>query len=567
MSNSPAARLSALADRYWRFECHEIPLSAALAGEELPDAVVFRESLADHDRRAAGAAALRRELSTVDADVLAPQDAATHRLMARELDGLVDQHAVDSHLRPWLLPGGPEFNAVFWANGTTVADARAGARYVERLAGLPAYLRDVQDRVETGHAKGYRYPRAVLVGAAANARANVGGDEVDASVWLGPFRRSPAAGRDDVAVQAARAHAVVRESLQPALAAWADALDGWARGCSRAGMGCADGPAGAEYYRVWVRWFTTTGIDPAEVHALGRAEVERIGAEIDAVAADAGHPRDLAGYRRRLASGAFVAASKEALRERVEVICKRIDARIPAFFARIPRSTYGVEVMPEALSARMPPAYAQPAPGDGAAAGLFWVSGLPAKCPTYLHPALVVHEAWPGHLMHIALMSEQTGLPAFRRHGAVKVTAFVEGWALYCEWLGIAMGVYTTPHEHYGRLEMELWRAVRLVVDTGLHLHGWSREQAVEYMAARLTLSTETIEGEVDRYAAMPGQALAYQVGHLKLRELRRRAEARLGPRFDVRRFHGVVTTAGAVTLPVLEELVDHWLKGQADGA
>jgi len=174
-----------------------------------------------------------------------------------------------------------------------------------------------------------------------------------------------------------------------------------------------------------------------------------------------------------------------------------------------------------------------------------------------------VHEAWPGHLMHIALMNEQQDLPAFRRYGAVKYTACVEGWALYCEQLGIEMGAYTTPHQHYGRLEMELWRAVRLVVDTGIHAKGWTREQAVDYMASRLTLSRETLESEVDRYAALPAQALAYQIGGLKLRELRRRAEARLGTRFTHRGFHEAVMTAGAVTLPVLDDLVEDWLQRQ----
>jgi len=252
-----------------------------------------------------------------------------------------------------------------------------------------------------------------------------------------------------------------------------------------------------------------------------------------------------------------------ALRESIEVLCKRIDRRIPDFFSRIPRITYGVDSMPEAISARMPPAYAQPSPADGSAAGVFWISGLPAKAPSYLHPALVVHEAWPGHLMHLALLNEQRDLPAFRRYGAVKYTACVEGWALYCEGLGVEMGVYTTPHQHYGRLEMELWRAVRLVVDTGIHAQGWSRERAIDYMAGLLTLSRDTIEGEVDRYAALPAQALGYQIGNLKLRELRQRAETRLGTRFSHRDFHEAVMTAGAVTLPVLDDLVEDWLQRQ----
>jgi uncharacterized protein (DUF885 family) len=302
------------------------------------------------------------------------------------------------------------------------------------------------------------------------------------------------------------------------------------------------------------------------VHALGLAEVARIDAEIQIVAVEAGFADNLAGYREFLASDPqFVAPNADALRHAVEALCKRVDRRIPEFFGLIPRITYGVQSIPEAVSARMPPAYAQPSAADGSSAGIFWISGMPSKAPSYLHPALVVHEAWPGHLMHLALLNEQTDTPAFRRYGAVKYTACIEGWALYCETLGIEMGLYTTPHEHYGRLEMEMWRAVRLVVDTGIHAKGWSREQAVAYMAERLTLSRETIEAEVDRYAALPGQALGYQIGNLKLRELRQRAEGRLGTRFSHRGFHEAVMTAGAVTLPVLDDLVSDWLQREQE--
>jgi uncharacterized protein (DUF885 family) len=297
------------------------------------------------------------------------------------------------------------------------------------------------------------------------------------------------------------------------------------------------------------------------VHTLGLAEVARIGAEIEAVAAEAGFAGRLADYRHFLATDPqFIAPSADALRTSVEALCKRVDRRIPEFFGLIPRITYGVQSIPEAVSARMPPAYAQPSPADGSTAGIFWISGLPSKAPSYLHPAIVVHEAWPGHLMHLALLNEQTELPAFRRHGAVKYTACVEGWALYCETLGVEMGLYTTPHEHYGRLELELWRAVRLVVDTGIHVHGWSREQALAYMSERLTLSRDTLEGEVDRYAALPAQALGYQIGNL---QLRRCASAPSSTRraLPAPRFHTAVMSAGAVTLPVLDDLVSDWLQ------
>jgi uncharacterized protein (DUF885 family) len=434
---------------------------------------------------------------------------------------------------------------------------------VDRLAGLPAYLRDVQSNIEAGHARGYRYPRVVLQSAAANTRGILGAAP-EASAWLSPFKRSPAAAQPGVLAQAERALGVVRNALLPALQAWADFLEGLVQRGARESLSCVDGPAGAAYYRTWVRHFTSTTDDPEAVHALGLAEVARLEREIEAVAADAGYAGKVPGYRAFLASDPqFIAPSRDALRESVEALCKRVDRRIPEFFSLIPRITYGVQSLPDAVSARMPPAYAQPSPADGTSAGIFWISGLPSKAPNYLHPALVVHEAWPGHLMHLALLNEQTALPAFRRYGAVKYTACVEGWALYCEMLGAEMGLYTTPHEHYGRLEMQMWRAVRLVVDTGIHVRGWSREQAVAYMAERLSMSRETIEGEVDRYAALPAQALGYQIGGLKFGELRQRAQAQLGARFKHRDFHAALMSAGAVTLPVLDDLVSDWLQRQ----
>lgn len=562
-ASSPSQALADLAERYWRFECHELPLTAAMAGAALPDAVLFRESAADHIRREHRAGELLADAEKIDARALAAQERATLALLKRELAGLRAQYTVDAHLRPWLFPAGPDFTAMFWANSASVSDAATAALYVDRLATLPGVLRDVQANIETGHARGYRYPRVVLQAGAGNTRGILAAAP-EGSAWLSPFRRSAAAGQPAVQAQAERALTLVRDLLMPALLGWAEFLEGLLTRGARESLSCIDGPAGADYYRVWVRHFTSTTIEPDGVHALGLAEVARIEQEIQAVAADAGFAGNLAGYRAFLATDPqFVAPSADALRQSIEALCKRVDRRIPEFFGLIPRITYGVLSIPEVVSARMPPAYAQPSAADGSSAGIFWVSGLPSKAPSYLHPALVVHEAWPGHLMHLALLNEQTDIPSFRRYGAVKYTACVEGWALYCETLGVEMGLYTTPHEHYGRLEMELWRAVRLVVDTGIHAQGWSRERAIDYMASMLTLSRETIEGEVDRYAALPAQALGYQIGNLKLRELRRRAENRLGTRFSHRSFHEAVMTAGAVTLPVLDDLVEHWLQQQ----
>ncbi len=559
-------RLDELAESYWRFECEETPLAAALAGVPLPDATLFRESAGDWARRDRRAGELLQRLGEIDEAELAGQQRATHRLLRRELDAVRSHFAVQAYLRPWLFPLGPDFLAVYWSNAAAIGSPADAEIYLERLRTLPAYWRDIAANLEAGAAAGLGWPRAVLAGALDGARAGAKGEGA-ASPFLGPFRRSAAKGLQAVADAALRAERIVEAELRPAQQAYVALLEQLLVG-ARESLSCSETSGGRDYYRAMVTHFTTTAIEPGAVHELGLAEVERIEREIEVVAEEAGYAGNVPGYRHFLSTDPqFVAASADALRAAMESLCKRIDRKIPSFFGRIPRTTYGVESIAEAASAAMPPAYAQPNPADGSAAGVFWVSGLPAKCPSYLHVPIAVHEAWPGHLMHIALIQEATGLPTFRRHGSVKYTACVEGWALYCESLAADMGLYETPHQHYGRLEMELWRAMRLVVDTGIHWQGWSRQKAIDEMAVRLTLAPETIAGEVDRYAGMPGQALGYQIGSLAFRGLRRRAEETLGSRFTHREFHDALTGAGAVTLPVLEGLVLEWIDTQARGA
>lgn len=561
-SLTPAEALADLAARYWAFECEEFPFAAIQAGVATGATEVFRDSAADHARRNAAAAAFHAELEAISIAGLPPQQRATHRLLEQELQNLRAEYAVSASLRPWLLPVGPDFNTIFFANSTVLGTLDAAALYVERLGSFPKFLGDVENNLRAGYAKGIRYPRAVLQAAAANTRGMAGQKPAD-SGWYGPFKRATLQGDtfDNLAKQALN---IIDSGIIPAMRAFADLIDGPLMKGARANLSCIDAPDGRTYYDWSVRRFTTTAMAPEEIHNLGLTEVARLEIEIAALAASDGFAGDVPGYRKRIADDrSFIPESHDALRRSLESLCKRVDKRIPHFFKRIPRSTYGVEIAPAAVSAALPPAYAQPAPADNSGPGLLWANGILEKCPSYLYPALVVHEAWPGHLMHLAMLQELDHLPAFRRYGAVKYTAYIEGWALYCERLGVELGVYEQPYEHYGRLEMEMWRACRLVVDTGIHLYNWSREQAIAYMRERLALDDATIAGEVDRYAALPGQALAYQIGNIRIRELRAKAEAALGERFDLRDFHDAVLTAGAVPLDVLDMLVGDWLTCQ----
>lgn len=560
----PDPQLDALAQRYWQFECFETPFSAILAGEDTPDSVLFRESPADYDRRAEGARKLLAEAEAVTTESLDAQDRATHGLLIRELTRIIEFHQVRAHLRPSLYPAGPDFNLLYFANSANANTVKAAERFVARLGTVKDYVADLRDALTQGADYGFRYPRLVLERGVAAVRANTAGD-VDDSPFLGPFSRSPLANSAAIRNLRTQARSLVTEEILPALRQHAEFLDSTLMAVARDSLACTDDREGEAYYDALVRHYTSLDLSAEEIHALGLSEVDRVRGEMNEVAAEAGYGGRLDDYREFVTSDqSFIAESLEQHHSAVLALCKRIDQHIPAYFGRIPRITYGVRCIPEALSETLPPAYAQPSPADNSAPGIYWLTSLTEKCPTYLYPSLALHEAWPGHLMQIALMQEQEQLPDFRRNGALKYTACIEGWAMYCEALGVEMGIYQSPHEHMGRLIGEMWRSVRLVVDTGLHIKGWTREQSIEYLAANAPMPRSMVDAEVDRYIALPGQALAYQLGNLKMRELRARAEQSLGSAFDIRAFHDEVIAAGPVTLPVLDDLVQHWLESQA---
>ena len=557
-TDAPAMQLARLAQDYWQFRLDEEPLLGIDHGHGPSRRRMFRESAEDHARRDHAHAGFLSRLAAIDLAALSGQDALSAALLQRELGEARERYRLEEYLRPSMFPFGPDAYVGLSINKTVLQNNADAEDYLARLATVPQYLSDLAARLGAGLERGHRLPGILLPRVLSNLESYLAGP-VDDSIWYKPLRRAGAA-LEPALHECARA--LIADTLKPAYQAHADALRRlYADGC-RDSLSCTDAPQGPAYYRFIAAHYTTVDTPPEDIHRQGLAEVERIAAGIEATAAEAGYPGDVAGFRQRLASDpAFLASSGEALLEHVEVLAKRIDRRIPEFFSWIPRMTYGIESIPPALSQNAPPAYAQPNPADGSSAGIFWVSSLPDRCPTYMHVPLVLHEAWPGHLMHLAVLQEMQDLPDFRRHGAMGYMAYLEGWALYCERLGEDMGFYSDPYSRFGRLEMEMWRALRLVVDTGIHLHGWSRQQAIDLMRRHMSQSDDTIEAEVDRYIGMPGQALSYKMGELKILELRRRAEATLGSGFRLKDFHHRLMTAGPVTLPVLEQHMQAWIE------
>jgi uncharacterized protein (DUF885 family) len=329
----------------------------------------------------------------------------------------------------------------------------------------------------------------------------------------------------------------------------------------RTTIGIWDTPNAEEFYRNRIAWFTTTALSADTIHDIGLREIERIRSEMRVIAEQTGFHGGLPEFLLKLRHDPrFKIASADDLLRAYQVQAKRVDPLLPKFFGKLPRIPYGVRAIPAASAPDTTSAYYQPASPDGRRPGYLTVNLYkPEDRPTYEIPALVMHEGVPGHHLQIALAFELGELPKFRRE--FEATAFVEGWGLYAESLGDEMGLYADPYDKFGQLGFEMWRALRLVIDTGIHQKHWNREQAIALFKANTAKSDVEIESEVDRYIAWPGQALAYKLGQLKIRELRTLAEKQLGARFDVREFHDLVLGSGPIPLDVLEANVKEWLK------
>jgi len=429
-----------------------------------------------------------------------------------------------------------------------------------RLEAVPRLVEQTVAQLERGMSNGVTPPAVAIRGVPAQLAAQLVHD-ADESPILEPFSRWPAslAGleRDRLRRDARR---VFDMRVRPSLARLhAFLVDRYLPSC-RQSAGIAAVPDGEACYAYLVRWHTTTTLTPAEIHEIGVDQVRRIRAEMARVQAEAGFTGTFEAFSAFLRTEpSFYFQDEAALLTAYRDICKRADPMLARFFGCLPRTPYGVLPVPDAAAPSQTTAYYQPGSLVAGRAANFYANtfNLPAR-PSWEMEALALHEAVPGHHLQVALAQEHAGLPEFRRHASY--TAYIEGWALYAERLGQEMGFYRNPYARFGQLTYEMWRAVRLVVDTGLHAFGWTRDQAMAFFVANTPKAVDDIAVEVDRYMVWPGQALGYKIGELRIVGLRERAQARLGAGFDLRGFHDLILGEGALPLDALERRVDDWI-------
>jgi uncharacterized protein (DUF885 family) len=440
-------------------------------------------------------------------------------------------------------------------------------RWIRRLRAYGSLVDQNIALMRQGMAGGRVPPREPMMRLTAQLRGFVT-DKPEDSPLYAPLRQVPAglAAADAARVRAQAADAI-RDVVTPAWQRFNTFYEKEYLPACRTTIAAEDFPDGKDFYALTVRYHTTTALTPDQIHEIGLREVARIRAEMEKIREQVKFKGDLAAFFKHLRSDKrFYYKSGDELLAAYRVLAKRIDPQLVKLFGRIPRTPYGVEPVPELEAPNQTTAFYRSPAEDGSRAGYFYANLYkPETRPKWEMEALTVHEAVPGHHFQIALAQELGELPKFRRLGGY--TAFVEGWGLYSESLGGELGLYADPYSKFGQLTYEMWRAVRLVVDTGIHHKGWTRQQAIDYFSANAAKTPNDIAVEVDRYISWPGQALAYKIGELRIKALRARAREALGDAFDVRRFHDVVLGNGAVPLDVLEGAVDAWIAGERDRA
>lgn len=504
----------------------------------------------------------QKQQSTIQRNELSSSDQLNYDIFARLLELEISELGYCSYYLPLSKIGGFHIflpDLYLYTSFETITDYE---NYIARLEAIQNYFQEYIELMRLGLSNGFLPSQPVLDGINESIQPHIVAEPADSSFYK-PFEKFPSEikGMEQERLTKA-ARVAILGSVVPAYKALLKFINQEYRPAARSGISASDLPNGDAFYLNRIVYFTTLNLTHEAVHDKGYSEVRRIRKEMESTIQKIGFLGNFQEFIEFLRKEQrFYAKTSDALLKESAYILKRIDGELPRLFKTLPRLPYGIRPMPDFSAPGNTTAEYQPGTGDGTRAGMYYVNTYDLKSrPLYEIEALSLHEAVPGHHLQHALQQE-LDLPNFRRFGGF--TAFEEGWALYAERLGLEIGFYEDAYSDFGRLSYEMWRACRLVVDTGIHAMGWTRQQAIEFMADNTALTMRNITNEIDRYIAWPGQALAYKVGEIKIRELRAQAENELGKSFNIREFHDVVLRDGSVPLDILENKVKKWILTQ----
>jgi uncharacterized protein (DUF885 family) len=555
--------LQSLVDAYWADVLKESPILASSLGVDSYANEVGDYSLAGLDRRAASAVAFLKRLDAIPQSDLDAASKVEYGILARTLKSTVEANGFGQRAINFTTYSSWHQNFAGMADNLPFKTKADFESYNARLKQY-AKVNDQNIAVANVAIKGkYTQPCETLNGYEGTITGLIAQD-IRKSRFMGPYHQSrpEAVSEADFMALASDAGAAVANIIHPALQKHLDwYVKSYKPACAKA-PGVSAQPGGAKYYAFRIREETTTNLTADQIHQIGLKEVARIRTEMVEVAKKAGFDSREAFIQHLRTDPQYYAKTPEELMEKSARIAKIIDGKMPGLFHKLPRLPYGLREIPAETAEGTTTAYYGPGSPEVGISGTYYVNTSKLnQRPFWEIPALSMHEAVPGHHNQIALQQELP-LSDFRKNGAF-FTAFVEGWGLYSERLGLEIGLYDTPAKDMGRLSYEMWRACRLVVDTGIHSKGWSKQQAIDFMTDNSALSAANIEAEVNRYISWPGQALAYKLGELKIRELRSMATRELGPKFDLAAFHDAVIGQGAVPLDVLEQQIKDWIAAE----
>tara|TARA_A100001011_G_scaffold9148_1_gene10360 strand:+ start:2466 stop:4178 length:1713 start_codon:yes stop_codon:yes gene_type:complete len=512
------------------------------------------------EKRAFFCDSLLTQLQALNPNTFNEDDKISYKLLEFVLNEVVIKYKFKTHWNPILSDAG--FHSSLTYEVRPITSKKGALKYLEKLKAIPLYIQQQTELIRKGLDAGMGQPLIIFKGYESTYEQHITAT-AEENFYYSTFLKLPTQlSQEEIDSIQTAAKEVILENIVPSFKSIKKFFEDEYYPNTRKSIGISDTPNGKAYYQTRIDFFSTLDLSPEEIHQKGLDEVARIKAQMEAIVQEVNFKGTLEEFITFLRTDPqFYAKTPDELLKHARNIAKKLDEQLPRFFKTLPRKPYGVAPVPDAIAPKYTGGRYVGTSPESTDPGYYWVNtyNLPSR-PLYVIPSLTAHEAVPGHHLQGALNQELSGdIPQFRKN--LYLSAYGEGWGLYTEFLANEMGIYTTPFEHFGKLTYEMWRACRLVVDTGIHVFGWSRQKAVGFMKENTALSIHEVNTEIDRYISWPGQALSYKIGELKIRELRKLAENELGSAFDIREFHEQILEKGTLTLPLLESRILNFIR------